>query len=154
MWRNNPMKLYLKEKDTGEKHHVFQADLNLKLVMADMGDIIPTCVSLDDERYELITDGDASDGYHKIKELYDHRCQLFAVICNTHKESAWKSKLHHDGTMYPDYFIVGASTPEGDYTYHYHINEWDLFDVKELEKAPEWDGHQPSDIGRLHSLYK
>lgn len=96
--------------------------------------------------------GSISDGYHTFDELYDHRMHLFAVICNQNKELSWKSKLHHDNTMYDDYFIVGITTPQGNYTYHYHIDHWDMFNVKELDKAPEWDGHKPSDIIRLHSI--
>ena len=96
--------------------------------------------------------GEFSDGYHTFNELYDHRMVLFAVICGTYKGDAWKSFKHHDGSMYDDYFIVGIDTPEGQYSYHYHINEWMNFDVKELEFAPEWDGHEPKDIGRLFSL--
>lgn len=95
-----------------------------------------------------------SDGSHTFKELYEHRCKLFAVICNTYKDSAWKSKLHDDGTMYEDYFIVGITTKEGDYTYHYHINEWELFNVNEMNNAPKWDGHTARDIGRLFSLLR
>lgn len=98
--------------------------------------------------------GSVSDGYHTFDELYYHRMVLFSVICNTYKESAWKSWKHHDDTMYDDYFIVGLQTPEGQYTYHYHKDEWDMFKVKELEKAPEYDGHKPSDITRLISLLK
>ena len=79
---------------------------------------------------------------------------LFSIICNTYKKSAWKSKLHYDGTMYDDYFIVGLFTPEGDFTYHYHIDHWDMFDVIEINRAPEWDGHKPEDIVRLISLLK
>ena len=93
-----------------------------------------------------------SDGYHTFGELYFHRMMLFAVICNTYNDKAWKSKLHDDDTMYDNYFIVGITTPEGDYTYHYHLDYWDTFNVKELEKAPKWDGHKPSDITRLLSL--
>lgn len=96
--------------------------------------------------------GEISDGYHTFNELYHHRMILFAVICNSYKAQAWKSKLHHDGTMYDDYFIVGITTPKGDYTYHYHMDDWDYFDVKELPNAPEWDGHKPSDIDRLLTL--
>ena len=96
--------------------------------------------------------GEISDGYHTFNELYHHRMVLFAVICNSHKAQAWKSKLHHDGTMYDDYFIVGVTTPKGDYTYHYHMDNWDYFDIKELPNAPEWDGHKPSDIDRLLTL--
>ena len=39
-------------------------------------------------------------------------------------------------------------------TYHYDIDPyWDLFDIEELERAPEWDGHTPTDaINRITSL--
>lgn len=96
---------------------------------------------------------DISDGYHTFGELYHHRAILFSVICNTYKDKAWKSKLHDDSTMFDDMFIVGVETPEGHYAYHYHINPyWDMFDVKELEYAPKYDGHKPSDITRLFGL--
>ena len=96
--------------------------------------------------------GQISDGYHTFDELYYHRMALFSVICNTYKDNAWKSWKHHDGTMYDDYFIVGITTPKGDYTYHYHKDNWDMFKVKEIPSAPEWDGHTPSDIHRLFDL--
>ena len=102
---------------------------------------------------ELLETGLISDGYHTFDELYFHRMILFSVICNVYKDKAWKSKLHDDGTMYENYFIVGITTPDGDYSYHYHVEHWDHFkDVKEIEKAPKWDGHKPNDIGRLLSL--
>lgn len=93
-----------------------------------------------------------SDGYHTFEELYYHRMILFATICNVYKEHAWKSWKHHDNTMYDNYFIVGVDTPEGQYSYHYHKDEWDFFNVIERENAPEWDGHKPDDIKRLLSL--
>lgn len=95
---------------------------------------------------------DYSDGYHTFGELYYHRMMLFSIICNTHKDLSWKSKLHDDGTMFDGMFIVGVHTPQGLYTYHYHLEHWDEFDVKAIERAPEWDGHKPSDITRLRSL--
>lgn len=98
--------------------------------------------------------GDISDGSHTFNELYYHRMVLFSIICNTNKDVAWKSWKHHDGTMYDDYFIVGINTPKGQYSYHYHKDNWNKFLVKELELAPEWDGHKPSDIERLYSLYE
>lgn len=100
----------------------------------------------------LKADGGTSDGYHTFDELYEHRMYLFAVICNQNSDKAWKSLKHHDGTMYDEYFIVGVTTDEGDYTYHYHMDNWEHFKVKEIEFAPEWDGHVPSDITRLLSL--
>ena len=93
-----------------------------------------------------------SDGYHTFEELYYHRMVLFSVICNQNRDRAWKSKLHHDGTMFDNFFIVGIDTLEGQYTYHYDLKFWDAYDVKELEKAPEYDGHKPEDITRLISL--
>ena len=102
--------------------------------------------------FDVERKGLISDGYHTFDELYYHRMMLFSVICNTYKELSWKSKLHNDGTMYDNYFIVGVSTIQGDYTYHYHMDDWDKFNVKELEHAPLWDGHQPSDITRLNTL--
>lgn len=98
------------------------------------------------------TIGGISDKFHTFDELYYHRMKLFSLICNTYYAYAWKSWLHADGTMYPDYFIVGITTPEGDYSYHYHKDHWDEFKVTAMDKAPEWDGHQPSDITRLASL--
>lgn len=93
-----------------------------------------------------------TDGYHTFEELYYHRMKLFSIICNTYKEFSWKSLKHHDNTMYKDYFIVGISTKDGDYTYHYNKKYWGEFKVKELEKAPIWDGHTSDDINRLESL--
>lgn len=98
--------------------------------------------------------GDTSDGYHTFDELYDHRAKLFSVIVRDHREIAWKSRLHHDGTMYDGMFIVGIETPRGQATYHYDVNPyWDLFDCKELDRAPEWDGHTPEQaIERIAAL--
>lgn len=98
--------------------------------------------------------GNLSDGYHTFNELYHHRAILFSVICNSMPEKAWKSKLHDTGDMYEGMFIVGIETPEGQATYHYDIEPyWDMFKVKELEKAPNWDGHTPQDaIERISKI--
>lgn len=101
---------------------------------------------------DRIKTGELSDGYHTYNELYYHRAVLFSVICNNHKDIAYKSKKHHDGTMYDGMFIIGIKTPQGQYSYHYDLNMWSMFDVPELEFAPEWDGHQASDIDRLRSI--
>ena len=96
---------------------------------------------------------DISDKWHTFGELYYHRMVLFSIICNQNPSKAWKSKQHHDGTMFDDTsFICGIETPEGQYSYHYHLDHWYKFDVKELEFAPEYDGHMPKDIDRLYSL--
>lgn len=100
--------------------------------------------------------GEFSDGYHTFNELYHHRAVLFSVICNAFPEKAWKSRLHDTGDMFEGMFIVGIETPEGQATYHYDIDPyWDMFKVKELERAPKWDGHTPAEaiqrIGNLSS---
>jgi hypothetical protein len=97
--------------------------------------------------------GEVSDGYHTFNELYHHRAVLFSIICNQNKDKAWKSKSHHDGTMYENMFIVGINTLEGQYTYHYNVKPyWNMFNVQRLDNAPEYDGHKPKDINRLLSL--
>ena len=101
--------------------------------------------------------GETSDGYHTFNELYHHRALLFSVIVHDHREIAWKSRKHHDGTMYDGMFIVGVETPWGQATYHYDYDPyWPMFDCRELLTAPEWDGHTPSEaierIARLASM--
>ena len=99
--------------------------------------------------------GDFSDGYHTFNELYEHRTALFAILCRTYPERAWKSCFHSDGEMFDGMFIAGLETPEGTYTYHCENKYWAMFDgVPELTRAPEWDGHEPKDYGRLFSLLK
>lgn len=102
--------------------------------------------------FDVDSIGEVNDGSHCFDELYHHRMVLFSVICNSHKDKAWKSWLHDDGTMYDDYFIVGIDTAEGQFSYHYHKDWWSYFDVPELEQAPEWDGHCSDDVVRLMSL--
>lgn len=102
------------------------------------------------KKLKIVKTKDISDGYHTFNDLYHHRAMLFSVIVKDHKEQAWKSLNHHDGTMFENMFIVGIDTPAGQYTYHYNIEPyWDLFDCKVLYNAPVWDGHKPSDIDRL-----
>lgn len=115
-------------------------------------EIIENLIKEHFEMLDKIKTGELSDGYHTFNELYYHRAVLFSIICNEHKDVAYKSKEHHDGTMYDGMFIVGINTPQGQYSYHYDLNVWSMFDVPELEFAPEWDGHKPSDIERLISI--
>ena len=99
--------------------------------------------------------GNISDGYHTFNELYHHRAVLFAVICNMYPDKAWKSKQHDDPNfpMYDGMFIVGIETPEGQATYHYDLDPyWDIFNVKEIERAPKYDGHTPDEAIRRIGL--
>ncbi|HFU4500922.1 TPA: hypothetical protein ACGPA6_000990 [Streptococcus suis] len=111
-----------------------------------------TVDKINEEIAALADKGAIFDGFHTFEELYYHRMVLFSVICNTYPDRAWKSKLHHDGSMYAGFFVVGMQTPEGQYSYHYKLDYWDWFGVKEVALAPQWDGHQASDVVRLLSL--
>ena len=90
--------------------------------------------------------GAGTDGYHSFDELYRHRTELFAALCNLFPGRAWKSTKHFDGTMEKGWFIAGIDTPEGQATYHCRGDFWNLFRVRELETAPKWDGHTPEDV--------
>lgn len=101
--------------------------------------------------------GDTSDGFHTFDELYRHRAVLFSFIVTCFPGASWKSRRHHDGTMYDGMFIVGIETPWGQATYHYDVDKcWDMFPCQELDRAPEWDGHTPDQaierIGKLTGL--
>ena len=93
--------------------------------------------------------GDISDGYHTFNELYDHRAALTAALFKSlPSDTVYKSKKHHDGTMYDGMFIVGTNLPGiGAISYHYDLDPWwDIFNIREVENAPEWDGHTPNDV--------
>lgn len=116
----------------------------------DIGDLM----NVIDAAPTVEINGDTSDGYHTFNELYHHRAVLFAVIVNQFRDLAWKSRQHDDGSMFEGMFIVGINTPKGQATYHYDLNPyWSMFDCKELDRAPKWDGHTPQDaIERIGSL--
>lgn len=103
-----------------------------------------------------ISTKEISDGNHTFGELYKHRIVLFCTLCNLLPELSWKSKKHFDEEDFPmfnDSFVAGINTPNGMATYHIRLKYWDLFDVKELERAPYYDGHTSEDvIDRILSL--
>lgn len=97
--------------------------------------------------------GHFSDGYHTFGELYSHRTALLAALVRVlPAKMTWKSKKHSDGTMFDDMFIVGIDLLEGSISYHIELFEdtgrsnWELFQCKELDKAPAWDGYTPNDV--------
>ena len=95
-------------------------------------------------------DGNTSDGYHTFNELYEYR-----MLYNAHATHGWlaagipvvKSLRHSDGELCFEggWFIVTAQLPTGQVSNHYEAKHWNLFDVPEMETAPEWDGHTPAD---------
>lgn len=115
--------------------------INLKEILEEKG------MSTDDI-------GEVSDGFHTFNSLYHQRLILFATLVNTYPELSWKTKRHNDGEecFGGGWFLVGINTPEGSYTYHYELKDWDLFQCKEIDKSPKWDGHTEKDVTRLLSL--
>ena len=100
------------------------------------------------------------DAYHTMDELYDHRTILFACLIEAYRDRyyhneitgeatkiiTWKSRKHSDGTYEEGWFIAGINTPFGQITYHQKSIYWNIFHCKELEKAPEYDGHSPKHV--------
>lgn len=95
----------------------------------------------------------ASDGYHTFDELYEHRHTLFIALCRELAAArainpVWRSRLHADGTMFPDWFIMGIYEERGrQITYHLPASLWVNTDFAEtLNHAPEFDGHTSTDV--------
>lgn len=107
---------------------------------------------------------DVGDEYHKLSELYNHRYALFCALIKIYDNyitplgtsvKCWKSKLHEDGTMFDNSFIVGMIVKRigfnGDnksfnITYHLPLEWWDKFKIMELAYAPPYDGHTSDDV--------
>jgi len=99
--------------------------------------------------------GSTSDGYHTFDELYDHRITLWIALCRKmaeiHHRSddvVWRSKLHSDGSSFDGWFVLGLLYDKGEQmTYHLPLSRWEQTDfAKELERAPEYDGHSSADV--------
>jgi len=100
--------------------------------------------------------------------LYEHRYALFAALIKIYDGyitplgataiRCWKSRFHHDGTMFPDSFIAGMSRINIDgsifhITYHLPNRWWDRIKCIIEDHAPEYDGHTSKDvIERLQRL--
>ena len=108
--------------------------------------------------------GNYSDGYHTFNELYEFRKMYNAVLFNEWgnpgfdilgvKYNVHKSWKHHDGEdcFGGGWFIVSAMLPTGLISNHYKAEDWDLFQVPEVEKALyEFDDHTGTDV--LQRLY-
>jgi len=97
--------------------------------------------------------GEASDGHHTHNELYEYR-----TLYHAHAALAWawygvevtKSWRHADGELCfgGGWFIVTAQLPTGQVSNHYPEQDWHLFDVPEVERPAEWDGHTPQEAAR------
>lgn len=101
-----------------------------------------------DELTADLREGNLSDGHHTHNELYAFRMALHAFAARYWRDRGYtvvKSRRHHDGKSPFDggWFIVTVELPTGQASNHYREEFWDLFDVREAARAPEWDGHTP-----------
>lgn len=111
------------------------------------------------------------DSFHTFDELYDHRITLFIALCKKLQrpehygdarniagndgQLVWRSNLHHDGTNFCGWFIMGIGKEKGkQISYHLPLSRWKETNFAEtLERAPEWDGHTSDDVlNRLKTL--
>ena len=108
------------------------------------------------------------DSFHTFDELYDHRIALFITLTRLLKRQenaigfipvgesfVWRSELHHDGTNFCGWFIMGIGKEKGkQISYHLPLSRWKETNFAEtLERAPEWDGHTSDDVlNRLKTL--
>jgi hypothetical protein len=96
---------------------------------------------------EVSEAGKISDGYHTFDELYDHRCHLFIALMRSNPAISWRSKVHDDGSMYPEWFIAGMRLPTGQISYHLPQWMWPMLNgIESIEPAPKWDGHTAADV--------
>jgi hypothetical protein len=121
------------------------------------------------KRVSLIFEGEdieVFDGHHTMKELYEHRFRLFIALCKIYDNyitpigcnvRCWKSKLHHDGTSFEGWFLLGmtvtkpqfdVSFPPDKFDISYHIPNkyWEITNVIALERAPKYDGYTSDDV--------
>lgn len=101
------------------------------------------------------TNGETSDGYHTFNELYEFRLLYNAALFNTWSiyseyPEPVKSWRHSDGELAfgGGWFVVSVQLPTGQITNHYEEKDWGLFKIREVEKAPKWDGHTAQDVAK------
>lgn len=99
-----------------------------------------------------------SDGYHTISDYKEMRNYWFIATLNSNPDISWKSKKHFDeenDPMFDGDFIAGINTPRGIATQHLKMKFWDDLQIKELDRAPKYDGYTEEDVKvRVKSLKK
>lgn len=117
------------------------------------------------QNVEDFSENQISDGYHTFDELYEFRKVYNAALFNEWQKlgvyDVHKSWRHYDGELCfsggkHKWFIVSAFLPDGLISNHYKADDWDLFQIDEVEAALfPFDGHNGSDVlERLKGLVK
>lgn len=135
--------IWFNNKPTEETTETFEIDKNRTELIAR----IEMLNTLSDDDI-----GEFSDGYHSFNELYDYRLQYNAAMANLlHKDgryTVYKSRKHSDGELCfgGSWFVVYIVLPMGQISNHYHMENWNYFNIPEREMAEEWDGHTPENV--------
>lgn len=95
-----------------------------------------------------------NDMAYNEQELYDFRMLYNALLFNEWYKNGsmevYKSRRHADGELCFDgnWFVVVAILTNGkQITNHYHMDNWDLFKIPEVDKViHEFDGHTSQDV--------
>lgn len=120
-------------------------------------------------QFEGTDELEVSDGYHTMKELYEHRFRLYLALVKVYdnyitpmdcRVKCWKSRAHSDGSpMFEGMFLLGMTVtqprstfdpnePDKTYQITYHLPDrlWHLAKVIEMETPPQYDGHTSQDV--------
>lgn len=86
-----------------------------------------------------------------VKAVYMGHIVMFSVTREARdmvEVEPWRSRLHHDGSAFDGWFIIGIGKEKGEQiTYHLPERMWSDCDWAEtLDRAPEWDGHTSADV--------
>ena len=83
----------------------------------------------------------------KIGEIFEYKGEWYQCVRGEICADCAFAKKHCDGNPCFDgnWFIVTAMLPTGQVSNHYKLEDWNLFDVPEVDLAPVWDGHTPED---------
>jgi len=114
------------------------------------------------EEIDQIDEGELSDEYHSMNELYEFRKMYNAALFNQWAKSTYeinpnipatydvhKSLKHHDGEdcFGGGWFIVVAMLTTGQISNHYKLKDWNLFKIPVTYKAKyQFDNHTPQDV--------
>ena len=120
-----------------------------------------SCIAVKKAVKNMCESGKISDGYHTFNELYRYRmlynAAFFNSISNMSDLKVIKSKKDSTGQSCfgGGWFVVMATLPTGQISNHYEMKYWDLFNVDEVDKAYQWDGHTPQEAAnRLEEYLK
>ena len=83
----------------------------------------------------------------QLDSLYESRLLLNVLFfnnligCDCHKSLKWQPSIGLDWISDKEWFIVMAELPNGQISFHYKIENWDLFNISTRLQCNLFDGH-------------